>query len=162
MFLTKYQTELNYCLAQAAEMLGGPARPARLEWELEKSLQKRLVLQDRRGLGAEPAVLWLDRSKRGHSLDIGIERYRWETPDGAIQVVRVVVPCGDHPVQDFWAVREDDFRRFYRLLRRHVRRVECQSPPILPRHEQQRRGDNTLALLHRVEQAFARNIKTQN
>ena len=156
MYLSKYQTELNFCVAQASALLGGPARPVRLEWELEKSLQRRLVLQERRGLGAEPAVLFLDRSKRGHRLDIGIERYRWETPEGAVEVVRVSLPCGEHPVQDFWAVREDEFRRFYRLLRRHVRRVECESPPILDGLEQRRLWDNTVGLLRRGSEALVR------
>ena len=117
MFLAGYQSELEYCLAQAAELLGGPARPVRLEWELEQALHRHVTFEIRRGLGREPAVLRFDRSKRGHEMEIGIERYRWETPDGPIRIAHVVVPCGPGPVEDFWAVPVSAYGRLYRCLR---------------------------------------------
>lgn len=117
MFLAKYQSELEFCLARAAELLGGPALPVRLEWEMEQTLRRQLKLELRRGLGREPAVLRFDRSKRGHEMEIGVERHRWETREGPLRVVRVVVPCGPGSVEDFWAVPAADYRRFYRCLR---------------------------------------------
>ena len=105
--LAKYQTELDDCLAQAAELLGGPAQPVWLEWDLEKSLLELATLEARRGLGRQTPLFTLDRTKRGHELSIGIERYRWQTEEGPLRIARVVLPCGAH-VEDFWAVPRDD------------------------------------------------------
>jgi len=143
--LSKYQIELDDCLAQAAELLGRPAQPVWLEWELEKSLLEMAVLEARRGLGRQPAVFALDRSKRGHELYVGIERYRWQTEEGPIRIARVVLPCGTD-VEDFWAVPQAEYRRFYRRLRRHVR--DQQAPaPVMPDADRKRLWDNTIGFL---------------
>jgi hypothetical protein len=141
----KYQADLDYCLAQAAELLGGPAQPLWLEWELEKALLELATLEARRGLGRRPALFMLDRSRRGHDLAIGIERYRWQTDEGAVRVARVVLPCGS-PVDDFWAVPRDEYRRFYRRLRRHVRAQQA-LPPVMHEAERKRLWDNTIGFL---------------
>jgi len=143
--VSKYQTELDDCLAQAAELLGGPAQPVWLEWELEKSLLELATLEARRGLGRQAPLFTLDRTKRGHELSIGIERYRWQTEEGPLRIARVVLPCGAH-VEDFWAVPRDDYRRFYRRLRRHVRAQQA-LPPIMPEADRKRLWDNTIGFL---------------
>jgi len=153
MFFTRYQAELEYCLGQAAELLGGPAHPLHLEWDLEKSLEKALVLEARRGLGREPAVLWLDRSKRGHQLYIGLARFRWPTPEGPVRLVRVVLPSEGCPLEGFWAVAEKDYRRFYRCVRRHIRSGEGEPPPILALADLDRLWNNTIGFLRRSRAA---------
>lgn len=156
MFLAEYQAELEYCLAQAAGLLGGPAQPVWLEWELEESLEKLLKLEARRGLGREPAVLRLERTKRGHALGAGMERYRWDTEEGTVRIVKVVVPCGDCALVDFWAVRSSDYRRFYRFLRREIRGRHEQGPPVMPEAERQRLWENTIGFLRRGGPEMAR------
>ena len=145
MSVSKHQSELDYCLAQAAELLGGPALPVWLDWELEKSLLDLAILEARRGLGHQAPLFAFDRTKRGHELSIGIERYRWQTEEGTVRVARVVLPCASH-VEDFWAVPRDEYRRFYRQLRRHVRGQE-QLPPVIPEADRKRLWDNTIGFL---------------
>jgi len=150
MFLAEYQSEFKQFLAQAARLLGGPARPVRLDWELELTLRKQITLEARHGLGREPAVLRFDRSKRGHEMEAGTERYRWQTPEGPIRIVRVVIPfCDQSPIDSFWAVAEADYRRFYRRLRAEVRTREVETPPIMAETEQKRLWDNTIGFLRR-------------
>lgn len=156
MFLTDYQSELESYLAQAAELLGGAARPVRLDWALQTTLDKELRLEDRRGLGGSPPVLWMDRSKRGHFMQSGVELRRWDTPDGTIRVVRVLIPCGDSPVESFWAVRRDEVRRFYRAVRRHIRSERQDPAPILPEEDLKRLWDNTVGFLRRGQDQMAR------
>jgi len=156
MFLAKYQSELEFCLARAAELLGGPALPVRLEWEMEQTLRRQLKLELRRGLGREPAVLRFDRSKRGHEMEIGVERHRWETREGPLRVVRVVVPCGPGSVEDFWAVPAGDYRRFYRCLRTEVCGGEGEPEPILPETDLKRLWDNTIGFLRRGQTELLR------
>jgi hypothetical protein len=147
MFLADYQAELEYCLAQAGRLLGGRAQPVWLEWELEVSLQRLLKLEARRGLGREPPVLQLQRSKRGHSLVAGMERFRWDTREGTVRLVKVIVPCCGGTLDDFWAVRASDYRRFYRLLRREIRARGEQGPPVMSDEKRQRLWENTIGFL---------------
>ena len=51
MSLTKYQTELEYCLEQASDLLGGRALPVSIEWDLGQLIGKLLKLETRVGLG---------------------------------------------------------------------------------------------------------------
>lgn len=147
MFLANYQSELQHYLAQAGELLGGSALPVWLDWTLQWKLRQRLRWEARRGLGCEPPVLSIDLSKRGHGLAVGIERCRWETDEGPIRVARIELPCEGSLVGEFWAVRTQDYRRFYRCLRRLARQQEDHEPPILPKVEQQRLWDNTIGFL---------------
>jgi len=157
MFLSEYQSEFEHCLAQAANLLGGPARPVRLDWGLEQTLRKHLRLEVRCGLGREPAVLRLDGSKRGHEMEAGAERYRWQTQKGPVRVVRVVLPpCGQSPVEDFWAVSVADYRRFYRCLRAEVRTREVETAPILAEADRKRLWDNTIGFLRRGQDELLR------
>ncbi len=152
--LSRYQSELEYCLAQAAEMLGGPAVPVWLAWGLEQELEGLLVLEARRGVGREPAMMAFDQSKRGHELFVGLERYRWQTEGGTIRVVRVVMPA-KAAVEDFWAVPRDQYRRFYRLLRRHVR-GDKELPPVMSPEEEKRLWDNTIGFLRSGQAELSR------
>ena len=152
MFLTRYQAELEYCLGQAAELLGGAARPVRLAWELHKVLWNSLIFETRRGLGREPPVLRLDDGRRAHSVEVGLTRFRWDTLEGPLRVVHVVLP--DPPgagasVEDFWAVAERDFRRFYRSLRRQAREGRCEPPPVMAEADRERLWNNTVGFLRR-------------
>ncbi len=156
MFLADYQAELEYCLAQAGRLLGGAALPVWLEWEMEVPLKKLLKLEARRGLGREPPLLWLERSKRGHSLAVGMERYRWETQQGAVRIVKVSVPLRVRAISDFWAVRSSDYRRFYRLLRREIRARQEQGPPVVTDEKRQRLWENTIGFLRRGSAEMAR------
>ncbi len=142
---SKYQAELEACLAQAAELLDRPAHPVWLEWELERSLLELAVLEARRGLGHQSPAFWFNRSKRGHEMLAGIERYRWATDEGPLRIVRVVLPCGCN-VDDFWAVPRADYRRFYRQLRRHVRSQEA-APPVMHEADRKRLWHNTIGFL---------------
>ena len=143
-----YQAEVQLQLAEAEAVLGGPARPARLDWELQQSLIPLLKLEDRRGLGKEPPLLYFDGSKRGHMMATGVERYRWDAEDGPLRLVKIVFPnCV--PLDDFWAVRTEDYRRFYRLLRRHLRAGELVTPPILPPATERRLWENSVGFLRR-------------
>lgn len=156
MFLADYQAELEYCLARAGRLLGGAALPVWLEWELEVSLQRLLKLEARRGLGREPPVLQFQRSKRGHALAAGMERFRWDTQEGTVRIVKVIVPCCGGTLDDFWAVRTSDYRRFYRLLRREIRARQEQGPPVMKNAERQRLWENTIGFLRRGSAEMAR------
>jgi cell division protease FtsH len=156
MFLTEYQAQLQYCLAQAAVLLGGPAQPLWIEWAIEVSIKRLLKLEVRRGLGREPPVLELDRSKRGHWLVAGMELHRWDTPEGSVRVVKVAVPCGVPGLEDLWAVRSSDYRRFYRFLRRRLRAGAEQGPPVMPDHQRQQLWENTVGFLRRGAAEMAR------
>ncbi len=121
MFLDDYQAELRASLKRAGELLGAPALPLWIEWSLERSLGGMLRWEGRTGFGDEPAMMFVDRSRRGHRLMVGVERFCWdECSGGPVHLARVVVPGGDELLNDFWAVRTDDYRRFYRSLRRVV------------------------------------------
>lgn len=143
--ITAYQSELEYCLAQAAEILGGPAEPVWLNWELEGTLVDQAKLEARRGFGRRPPLFHFDSTKRGHELAIGVERYRWPTAEGTLRLAKVVPPCGCR-VPDFWAVPRDDFRRFYRLLRRETRARQS-APPVMHEADRKRLWDNTVGFL---------------
>jgi len=152
---TQYQTELDYCLAQAARLLGGPARPLRLERSVQSLVLRQFRLESRHGLGHEPAMLFVDRSHRGHELDVGLECYRWQTARGVLRVVRVSF-FYDAPLTDFWAVRDTDYRRFYRAIREEIRRRDSDQAPIMPEAELQRLWDHTVGFLRRAPAQLAR------
>lgn len=156
MFVSNYQTELQHSLARAAKLLQGPALPLWLEWELEQSLRQKLTLELRSGLDREPAVMQWTRGTRGHELVTGMERYRWQTAEGTVRVVRVAMPCGHGAPNDFWAVRAADYRRFYRFVRRHVRRQTAQQAPVMAADQQKRLWDNTVGFLRRGDGLLAR------
>lgn len=155
MFVSEYQAELEYCLARAAELLGGAARPLWLDWEIETAVEKQLVVELRRGLGPEPPMVCLDRSKQGHYVVIGMEQCRWETADGPVRIVKVSVPRKSS-LGDFWAVRQADYRRFRRLVRRAIHRQDAQGPPVMPDEERRRLWDNTIGFLLEGQAEMAR------
>ncbi len=156
MYFSDYQTQLEYHLGRAAELLGGPAQPVWLEWSLMSLLTPQLVLERRCGLGHAPAILEFEYSRRGRCLAAGMERYRWETDAGAVRVAKIVFPDYDSPVRDFWAVLGADYRRFYRGLRGLVRGSHLQPPPVMPDVQRQRLWENTIGFLCRERSEMAR------
>jgi len=128
--------------------------PVWLSWELETALLERLVLEARRGLGGQPPVMLLDEGRGGHELALGIERYRWRTESATVRIARVLLPCKSY-VQDFWAVPTDQYRSFYRLLRRHFRQKE-ELPPIMHEESRRRLWDNTVGFLRDREAELRR------
>lgn len=136
-------------------MLDGPVRPIQMDWEMERALVGLLRREGRQGLGDEPPLVYLDRSKRGHWMATGLQQYRWETPEGTIRLVKVIFPNAV-PLDNFWAVRTVDYRRFYRLLRRQIRQWESHVPPILPPADQVRLWENTVGFLRHGHAELAR------
>lgn len=149
--LQKYQSDHQHCLRLAGEMLGGPARAADLEWELERQVRRCARRELRRGIVSEHALLEFDSGAVGHELAIGLERLRLDLPDGPLRVVKVTLPCRQAAWSwyDFWAVRVEDYRRFYRFLRRRARATQRHRPPILREGDLERLWDNTIGFLRR-------------
>lgn len=147
--LQKYQSDHQRCLQLAGELLGGPARAADLQWELERQVRRCARRELRRGIATEHALLEFDSGAVGHELAIGLERLRLDLPDGPLRVVKVTLPCrqGAWNWYDFWAVRVEDYRRFYRFLRSRVRAMQRHRPPILREGDLERLWDNTIGFL---------------
>ncbi|HEX5443678.1 MAG TPA: ATP-binding protein [Pirellulales bacterium] len=148
--LEQYQLDHTRCLRLAGELLGGPARAADLDWELERHLRRTARRERRQGLAGH-AVLEFDAGAAGHELAIGMERFRLELPGGPLRAVKVTIPSqrGALVWYDFWAVRVEDYGRFYRFLRRGVRAAQRHRPPILHDGDLQRLWDNTIGFLRR-------------
>ncbi len=155
-FLATYQSELQTYLARASEMLGGSAVPVCLDWSVRTWMAERLKLEARRGLTHEPPILCFDRSRRGHELGGGMERYRWDTDRGPIRLVRVEIPSPDSLVPDFWAVRRDQVRALYRAIRQGLREAGDQPPPVVDETDLKRLFDNTVGFLRRGWSAMQR------
>ena len=95
--VSKYQTELDDCLAQAAELLGGPAQPVWLEWELEKSLLELATLEARRGLGRQAPLFTLGGKGDSHQI-----WRRWRVTGYLVYPNLVAVTFSPFPQLTLW------------------------------------------------------------
>lgn len=99
--LENYGSDHQRCLRLAGELLGGPARAAELDWELERNVMRLARREVRRGIAGEHAVLQFDSGAAGHELSIGLERFRLDLLDGPLRFVKVTVPCPSVAVGQF-------------------------------------------------------------
>jgi len=150
MSLQSQQSDFAYCLTAAAELLGGPVQAVELDWGLQYSIWDKLRVVQRRGLGASSPLVSFNMQRGGHYLDIGICHYQLPTSGGPIDVVRVLAPYEEHAYRAlyrFWAVRTEDYRRFYRAARKLSRRRTDCPLPIMHAAERQRLWENTVGFL---------------
>lgn len=147
MRLKQYQSDMKSLLRQAGSLLGADARPIQLDWQVEQSLERRLKRLGRVGVSSEEYVVWIKDSRRGHQLLVGIQIYGLETEHGEILVTRI------HPppivgIPTFWAVRGDEYRRFYRAIRQMTKSARAEFvEPLMRTSDRTRLWDNTIGFL---------------
>jgi cell division protease FtsH len=159
MALARYQSELRHCLRLAEELLGGPARPIRLAWNVEQILLRHARLIARRGLAGDEPVVQFQAERPAHQLALGMELLRVQTPRGMLRVVHCFAPMatGDPDnCHEFWIVRRADYVSLYRFLRTEARQAQRAAPPIMRPQEQARLWDNTVGFLQRGKAALER------
>jgi hypothetical protein len=150
MDITDYQRNHEFCLAQAAELLGAPACALTISWRAEQMLIERSRLDVRRGLSSGHAHLNFSGGPKGLDLEYGIARYSLEIDGITVKLAKIVVPIigrDSLPIYDFWAVPVDQHRRIYRCLRRLERSFVDADPPIMRDADLQRLWDNTIGFL---------------
>jgi hypothetical protein len=144
MGIRDYELESQYYLSQAAQLLGCPGRPVRLDHDTRTILQKRLIYETQVGLGAQHPVLGINAGKHGHHLDTGIVRYR--LAGTTIRVVLIFIPM---PHWDFelWAVPAHQLRQFYRYIRIQIRNRLVAEPPVMHQADWRRVWNGTIGFL---------------
>lgn len=156
MSLSRHQLDHVRCLQLASELLGEPARPIDFDWEVRRLVERRLRLERRCGIEAEHALVRFGACEKGHSLQMGLERYRCRLGDRTFRLVSVVAPFTDYDSHAFWATPESEYLRFYRALRRELRRGLRQPPPIMREDQRRRLWDNTIGFLRHGRELLAR------
>lgn len=156
MSLSQYQLDHARCLQLAAEMLGEPARPIDFDWEARRLVERHARLVARRGIAAEHALVCFGAGIEGHCLQMGLERYRCSLGGNTFRLVRVVAPFAEYDSHAFWAVPQSEYLRFYRALRRQLRKDVRQAPPILRDEDRRRLWDNTIGFLRHGGERLAR------
>lgn len=152
--LEQYDASLRDLLARAGELLGSAAQPVELAWNVERLFRRKVKRVSRHGLKSAPPLLAFSDGRRGHGLSIGMQLYRLETSSGELRVVWVSLPC-ESAVSDFYAVAQQDVRRFYRYVRQLGRRVGKQQPPLLAPELRRTLWDNTVGWFTRERQRMA-------
>lgn len=155
MKLASFHSDFRGCLRQASVLLGQPALPLSIDWDVQNLLMPRLKLEGRRGLDGGPPLVEIDDSPRGHDVNSGAELYRVEGIEPRLSVVRVTVPCAAD-ISGFWAVSAADYRRLYRFIRRMVRESWRGDPPIMAETERRRLWDHTIGFLRRGRDVLRR------
>ncbi len=146
MKLATYQTDIDFCLAEAARALAAPAHAVYLDWDVAQLLRAKLKFVGRRGFSESGPLMSVGEENRGHSLYSGLETFRLPLGESDVPLVYVSVPSAV-AICDFWAVRQCDARAVYRFVRRLVRRGRIESPPVLEESLRQRLFDNTIGFL---------------
>lgn len=150
MNIADHQRNHEFCLAQAAELLGTPVRALNLAWCAEQLFRAHLRLEGRRGLTSEYPLMSFTGGPKGQKLEYGLELYSLAIDCLSMPLVHIVAPqCGDWApaCYDFWAVPVDGHRRAYRFLRRLERQSFEAQPPIMRDADRQRLWDNTVGFL---------------
>jgi hypothetical protein len=136
-------------LAHASKMLASEPRPVQIQWTIEDSLRRHLVRRGSSGLGTDQPLIWLEDGRRGHQVSIGAQLNGLQTTDGELPIVKISPPQGSR-VPRFWAVRAQDYRRFYRFVREKLKESREESvEPIMRALDRQRLWDNTVGFLRR-------------
>lgn len=149
MRLRDFSTDFQTMLDCASELLADEARPVQIEWIIEDSLRRHLVRRASRGIGTAQPMIWLQDGRRGHDVIIGIQLFGLQTGDAEMPIVEVSPP-GHSRLPRFWAVRAQDYRRFYRFVREKLRASRAGSvEPIMCDSDRQRLWDNTVGFLRR-------------
>ncbi|HVX62972.1 MAG TPA: ATP-binding protein [Pirellulales bacterium] len=156
MSLSQYQLDHVRCLQLASELLGEPARPIDFDWEVRRLVERSVRLETRRGIAAEHALVRFGACEKGHSLQMGLERYRCRLGEHTFRLVSVVAPFTDYDSHAFWATPESEYLRLYRALRRELRRELRQPPPIMREEQRRRLWDNTIGFLHHGRELLSR------
>ncbi|MBC8351258.1 MAG: ATP-binding protein [Planctomycetes bacterium] len=149
MKLRDFTSDFRLMLDHSSELLGGEARPVQIEWTIEHSLERHLIRRGSSGIGMNQPLVWLNDGRRGHEITIGVQLYGLRLPDAELPIVEISPPYRSR-VPQFWAVREQDYRRFYRFIREKLKesRAECVEP-IMCASDRQRLWDNTVGFLRR-------------
>ncbi len=150
MRLEDLQHDHEYCLRIATKLLGEQARALVLDSEIEVILLRQSRLVSRHGLRSGPGVVCVSSDRKGHSLEIGVERYRCTRTVTPIDVLRFSAPhhlYAPYSCYEFWAVADSSFRTLYRSLRKQARQRQCQSPPLLREGDLDKLWKNTIGFL---------------
>lgn len=149
MKIENFKNGFELLLSQAASMLGGPARAVQLQWDVEQSLKRRMIRRERTGIGTEQPIVYIEQGRRGHEVAIGIQAYGLQA-DGQELPIAEVNTTSDMEIPCFWAVRVQDYRRFYRLVRQHLKAVrENHVQPIMSPTDFTRLWNSTIGFLRR-------------
>jgi cell division protease FtsH len=152
-------SEIRRGLRLAEQDLGAPARAVSLTWNIEQMLLRVARREGRRGLDGGAAHLEFSSGRPGHELKFGLERFRVNTPDGPLRVVRVIAPQATYDPDacyEFWAVARADYLPLYRFLRAELRREQRAEPPIMRSEDQARLWDNSVGFLRRGSEVLRR------
>jgi hypothetical protein len=157
MSFTQYQRVMRDCLAEIERLLGGSARPVSLTWDMEQLLRTLLLRRSRHGLGAGPPLVQFHEGSRGHRVEVGLQRYSLDAEGEKLSVVRAVLPCVAG-IEDFWAVRREDYVALFRALRRALRKRTATGhhAPVMPEAERRRLWENSIGLLTRARRTLDR------
>jgi cell division protease FtsH len=148
MKLAAYQRDIDFCLGEAARVLGSAGHAVYLDWDVTQILRTKLKFVARTGFSQTGPLMTVDDSDRGHSLYAGIELCRLPLGYGSVPLAYVSVP-GDVSISDFWAVRTHDAKAVYRYLRRLVRQGRAEPAPVLAESLRRRLHENTVGFLRR-------------
>jgi cell division protease FtsH len=150
MNLSDHLRDHEFCLRQAARLLGTAVRAVDLGWSAEKLLRRHLRLVDRRGLASDQPFLTFSGGPKGQQLRFGIEQFTLELDGTPVSIAKVVAPeCGFGASEcyEFWAVPIVHHRRLYRFVRRLERRSLDDRAPIMPEADRRSLWENTIGFL---------------
>ena len=150
-----YIFEIQRLLSRAHSLLGEPALPLELDWDVERALLKVARHVGYGGLESEPPLLSVISGRGGREFVFGAAEYVLPVEDDReIRLVSFAVPDCNMP--NFWAVGESDYRRFYRVLRNLIRAQQATPQPFLSEETRRTLWDNTVGFLKRDNQLLAR------
>lgn len=146
--LIHHEEIMRLLLGRCSNLLGGTAMPIDLDWCLLRLVQPRLRRLRITSLVSSRPVIGIGTGRPGHQVSAGLELSRLPVDHREIDVVMVTLPY-QLEISGFWCVRAEDYRHFYRHVRKLYREDIRQTPPVLPPDQLQQLLDNTFHFLRR-------------
>jgi len=151
----QYREHLDF----SEQLMGEPVRAFTLIYEVKSRLVRHLQSSQTRGLEGLPPIRMFTPSRRGRSLEFGLNDCRIRLGDRDYRLLHI---CNEvdqnHSLlfDDVWMIAARDYLSFYRDLRRMLKLQPTPQPPLMNQPDFDRLWRNTIGFLQRGEEALQR------